>query len=467
MKRLFLYLFCITALFKVGSFSSGCATIVPPEGGPRDTLPPIITEARPVDSVLNFTGNRITFTFDEYVKLDNVMQNLIVSPIPRVQPTVTSRLTTVTVRLRDSLEANTTYSLNFGNSIVDVNESNPLANYTYVFSTGSSLDSLTFSGKVLLAETGEIDSTLIVMLHINPDDSAVINERPRYMARLDGKGNFTFRNLPSDTFYVYALKDETRSFRYMNKNVLFAFSDTPVVVNNNTRPATLHAYAQMKQEPASGGGTSGTPAAAEKRLRYTTSATPDNNHDLLQPFQFRFTTPLRNFDSSKISVSTDTLFTPLNGYTWSMDTTKKIVTLNLTWQPGTLYNLIFQKDFATDTLGQQLLKADTLSFTTRKPADYGQLALRLRNVDLSVNPVLQFVQNGQVMFAFPITGNTLSQDMFPPGEYQLRVLHDRNKNGIWNPGEFFGKRIQPELVKPIERKLNVRAGAKSEAEVTL
>ena len=211
-KRLFVSSFLFAGLIKLMTMGSGCATIVPPEGGPRDTLPPVITEARPLDSNVNFTGNRITFTFDEFVRLDNIMQNLLVSPIPRVQPTVTSRLNTVTIRLRDSLEANTTYSLNFGNSIVDVNENNPLSNYTYVFSTGPALDSLRFSGKVLLAETGEIDSTLIVMLHRSPDDSAVINERPRYMAKLNGTGNFTFRNLPPGTFYVYALRMKREVF---------------------------------------------------------------------------------------------------------------------------------------------------------------------------------------------------------------------------------------------------------------
>jgi len=130
------------------------------------------------------------------------------SPVPKSEPEIESKLKTVTIRLRDTLEANTTYTLNFGNAVRDVNESNIARNFTYIFSTGSTFDSLTLSGKVILAANGKVDSTLVVMLHKNGDDSAVVNEKPRYLARLDSSGNFRFRNLPWGTFYIYALQDQ-------------------------------------------------------------------------------------------------------------------------------------------------------------------------------------------------------------------------------------------------------------------
>jgi hypothetical protein len=232
---------------------SGCANIVPPAGGFRDSLPPLLEKANPVDSSRNFTGNKINLSFDEYVQVDNFQQNVIVSPIPKVQPTATYKLNTVSVRLKDSLEANTTYTINFGDAIKDVNEGNVMKDFSYVFSTGPVIDSLSFSGNVVLAESGQTDSTLIVVLHIKAEDSAIVNGRPRYMTKLDGKGNFIFHNLPAGIFYVYAMKDDSRTYRYSPKE-LFAFADSPIVVQQNTAPETLYAYQAVKagQTPSTG-----------------------------------------------------------------------------------------------------------------------------------------------------------------------------------------------------------------------
>lgn len=457
------FLGLITIIFWSLISGSGCANIIPPEGGFRDSLPPALLRVSPPDSTRNFSESRISFSFDEYIQIDNFQQNAIVSPVPRNMPTVTYKLNTVSLRLKDTLEANTTYSINFGNSIKDVNESNVMKEFTYIFSTGSSIDSLSFRGNVLLAETGKIDSTLIVILHTKAEDSALVKERPRYMAKSDGKGNFIFRNLPADTFYVYALKDDARSLRYFGKQ-LFAFADSPVVVQQNTPSKTLYAYEAVKASQTTS--TSGARSAADKRLKFQTTI-KSNTHDLLQKFSFLFETSLKQFDSSKIRFATDTLYTPVTEYAWSIDTTKKKVTLNYSWQENTLYHFILEKDFATDTLGQQLLRSDTLSFTTMKSSDYGKLSIRFRNLDFSKNPVLQFVQSEKVVNSFPLSGETFSQTLFLPGEYELRILNDANKNGIWDPGEFFGKHKQPEIVKPVERRINVKENGENEIEIRL
>ena len=248
MKRLILLLLIILFLIQQIVVLPGCATIIPPEGGPKDTLPPVLRRADPLDSSLNFTDKTITLSFDEYVDADNAQQEMIISPVPANLPTVTRKLNTVTIKLRDTLEPNTTYSLNFGNTIKDVNEANVMKNFTYTFSTGTYFDSLEFRGNVVLAETGEIDTTLTIMLHKTNLDSAVVNEKPRYIAKTDGRGYFHFINLPPDTFYVYALKDEGRSYRYMDKTQLFAFSDSAAIVASGTKPLTLYAYASKDPE---------------------------------------------------------------------------------------------------------------------------------------------------------------------------------------------------------------------------
>lgn len=461
MKKLFLYILGLFLILEMQVQTTGCANIVPPQGGFRDSLPPVLLKATPPDSSRNFAGNRLSFSFDEYVQVENFSQNVMVSPIPRNPPTATNKLNTVAVRLRDTLQPNTTYTIDFGSAIKDVNEGNLMKNFTYVFSTGPYIDSLTFGGNVLMAESGEIDSTLVVILHTSPEDSAVIQQRPRYMSKLDGKGNFLFRNIPPATFYVYALKDDGRIFRYNNKQP-FAFADSPVVVQQNTPRKQLYAYTEVKPTQQTTGGA--TANVRDKRLKFQTTV---NNgvHDLLKKFSFQFDRPLLRFDSSRVHFSTDTLYTPVGGHVWSIDSTKKIATLTYPWRENTLYNIIIEKDFATDTLGQQLLKADTVSFITKKNADYGKLSIRFRNLDLSKNPVLQFVQSDAVVNSFPLTSAAFSQALFLPGEYQLRILHDTNKNGVWDPGEFFGKHKQPEIVTPIERKINVKEDWDNEFEI--
>ena len=451
---------------------TGCANIMPPLGGLRDTIPPILLKASPADSSKNFKDSRITLTFDEFIQLDNPRTNLVLSPVPKREPEVTSSLRTVTVKLKDTLQPNTTYTINFGNAIKDVNEGNINKNFTYIFSTGPYFDSLTLTGKVILAETGKPDSTLTVMLHQHGEDSAVFNENPRFLTHLDSAGNFRFRNLPYGKFYIYALED-MGSHRYTSGKQKFAFADSPVVLHLVNEPVTLYAFAEESQ--VTGTSRSGVPqlgakpkisSNTEKRLRIQTNLSA-GQLDLLSGLELSFEQPLKNLDTSLIHFSTDSSFTPVKNYQLIEDTSKKKLTIQHEWKENTLYHVIIEKNFAQDTLGRGLLKTDTLAFTTKKRSDYGSLTLRFRNFDPSINPVLLFVNNNAVAKSFPLTSPQLNLPLFPPGEYELRILHDRNKNGKWDTGEFFGKRIQPEIVKPLTRKINVKPDWENDFDIAL
>jgi hypothetical protein len=481
MKKFFFYILIILSILKFQVLTIGCANIVPPQGGFRDSIPPLLIKANPVDSARNFTGKRITFSFDEFVNVDNIQENLIVSPTPNINPFVDFKLNTVTVRLKDTLEDNTTYSLNFGNAIKDVNESNVLKNFTYIFSTGPYIDSLELHGKVILAETGKPDSTLIAMLHTSSDDSAVIKNKPRYIAKLDSAGNFTFKNLPPATYYLYALRDEGGTRRYFSDKQLFAFADKPVTVQLKTEPVTLYAYASKEKEKTQQSTTAPTSTlpqglnfgnrnrsnpAAEKRLRYQTNLI-NNQQDLLSDFIMSFDHPLKNFDSSKVSVSTDSTFTRVTGYKFIRDSSNKKLILTNTWKENTVYHLILDKDFANDSSGRKLLKTDTLTFTTNKISDYGKLKIVFHNLDLAKSPVLQFITNNTIFKSFPLSSADFSQSLFLPGEYELRILYDDNKNGVWDAGQFFGKHQQPEIVRPVNRRITVRKSWDNEIDIPL
>jgi len=448
----------------------GCAGMTPPMGGPRDSLPPRILSVRPGDSTLSFTEKKIEIQFDEFVKVEDLQKNLIVSPVPKINPTVEARLRTVSVTIRDTLEENTTYALDFGNAIRDYNEGNVLRGYRYLFSTGRTLDSLQLSGRVIVANTGLPDSTLVVMLYNKFDDSAVVKEKPRYVTRVDTAGRFHFDNLEADTFAVYALKDESNSRRYLSSEQLFGFYDSTVTSASQKNDIMLYAFLAedtTKREEAT---TGGPPVrrrgrqGEEDALRFQTNA--GESKDLLTDLDITFSEPLRVFDSTKI-VLTDTLFQQIEGYYFKQDTSGKKVSIVHKWPESTTFNLVVDTLFAQDTLGRRIAKNDTVTFRTKNTKEYGLVRLRFLNLPLDRNPVLQFLQGEEIKYSHVFTNNQFYAPLFVPGDYDLRLVFDENKNGKWDTGQFFGKRRQPEKVQRISRKLSIKPNWDTEVDIQL
>ena len=466
MRKFIPYILGILIIGRIIPFT-GCANIIPPGGGPRDSIPPVLVNITPKDSTTNFAGGKIVLTFDEFVEVNNLQENLVVSPIPKILPVIDAHLRTITIRIKDTLEPNTTYSLDFGKAIRDINEGNELRNFKYIFSTGNNFDSLEFAGKVIVAETGKPDSTLIVVLHRNLDDSAVINDRPRYFAKVNANGNFRFSNLPAETYAVYALEDAGGQKKYLSKSQTFGFIDQTVKVSENTPAVTIFAYRETKDTRSST--ITSTPAnqnkTTDKVLRLSTNL--DNTLlDLLNDLEITFGIPLKVFDTAKLRF-TNEVFETIQGSKWSLDSTRKKATLDHAWIENRGYNLIFDKDFAEDSAGRKLVRNDTLSFRTRRASDYGTLHLRFINLDLTKHPVLQFVIGDQIRYSHVFTDRNVNIPLFSPGDYDLRILYDTNQNGKWDPGEFFGKHRQPELVLPLSRKINVKANWDNQIDITL
>ena len=464
-KELLYTLGIISLLYSLAMLSTGCAQIGAPTGGPRDTISPKLVKASPELNTVHFTGNKIVFTFDEYVDVQDVQNNVLVSPLPKTNPTVDYKLKTVTVKLKDTLLPNTTYSINFGNAIRDNNENNPLKNFTYVFSTGNSIDSLSLSGKVIIAETGKTDSTLIAMLYRNTDDSAVKKRRPDYMAKIKGDGSFTFTNLSAGIYKVYALKDGDGGKTYNAKTELFAFADAPVKVIENTIPVTLYASAEEKDTRGQPGSlVAKAAAAAIKKLIYTSPAITQGQ-GLNDDFELVFNKALKKFDPAKIKL-TDTSYKPIPSVITSIDSTRKKISLTVKWQEDMNYRLIIDPAALADSSGNSIAKTDTLRFTTKKESDYGNLVLRFSNLDLTKHPVLQFVQGEELKGSYAITTNEWSKKLFSPGEYDIRILYDTNNNGKWDAGNY-SKKIQPERVISLPQKLSIRANWDNERDIKL
>lgn len=441
--------------------ASGCAQIIPPTGGPRDTLPPVMLSAVPRDSTLNFTGNKITLKFDEYVQLDRPETQLIVSPVPKISPLIEAKLKEVTIKIKDTLEENTTYSINFGRSLKDINEGNPAGQFTYLFSTGSYLDSSSLMGKVIVAETGRPDSTLIVMLHRNFEDSAVSKEKPRYFTRLDSSGVFRFNNLAPGRYNIFALKDEGGQKMYMRGSDLFAFYDSILTIGTENIQPILYAFAEGPEEKRPTGSAT---TKKDKKLSYSTSL-EGGQQDLLSNLTLTFSEPLDIFDTEKVHF-TDTLFQPVSGLKFESDTSKKVFTLSYPWKEEQYFYLVLEKEAARDTSGTELAKTDTIRFQTKKNSDYGKLKIRLQNSDTAQHTVLLFYKGDKIVESAAVTGKEVNYPLFPPGDYEIRILYDENGNGRWDTGNYWLK-IQPEKIVSNARKYTIRANWDNEITIEL
>ncbi len=476
MKRTFLYncLFYCLAYGLLNNLVS-CANIIPPGGGPRDSLPPKLVMATPKDSAINVKNKNITLTFDEYITLQNPQQSIIISPLPpqSKMPNIDYKLRNLTIKLKDSLQPNTTYSIDFGDAVRDVNEGNIAHNLHYFFSTGNTIDYNTYSGMVKVAETGKVDSNLVVVLHKNLADSAATKLRPSYYTRVDGKGMFHFQNLPAGSYAVYAVANKF-TFTYSDSSQLFAFRNTPVSVSANTPIDTLYAFEGYTRPAIKTGGAAaagaGTVKAAtgtreDKRLRFSASL-QNGEQDLLSNLALTFNKKLTLFDSTKFVV-TDTGFTPLPGFHISLDSTQTQVSISHPWKQEKQMILIIDKEAVADSLGTRLVKADTLRFRTKKETEYGSIRIRFLNIDLSKNPIIHVMEGDKLVDSEALIKNEFSRKLFRPGTYQISVLYDTNQNGKWDTGRFFGTKQQPEIVQLFPKQIAIRANWDNEVDLLL
>lgn len=222
--------------------SSSCAnTRGAPTGGPKDTIPPVVLNMEPDSNAINFpvVKGKITITFDEYVQLKDPSKNIILSPPQKKRPKTSIKGKSIVVTFEEPLDSNTTYSLNFGNAIVDNNESNPLPFFTYTFSTGTTIDTMMLSGNVYDYATLLPVEGATVSLYHNAKDSSVFNDLPAAVTKTDKWGYFVVRNIKNVPYRVYTIKDENNNNKYDPGLELVGFLDslyTPNVIMEKGMP---------------------------------------------------------------------------------------------------------------------------------------------------------------------------------------------------------------------------------------
>jgi uncharacterized protein (DUF2141 family) len=221
----------------IGLIFINCANRGNPEGGPKDVTPPVIVKTEPPNLSTNFKADEIKIYFDEYVKMNDLSKQLIISPPMNNQPEITPLSTAskyITIKIHDTLKANTTYAFNFGNSIQDNNEGNPYPYYRYVFSTGDYIDSLNVKGKVVDAFKEKPDTFVSVMLYEVDStftDSIVYKETPKYITNtLDSVTSFSVENIKAGKYMLLALKDGNTDNKFQQKVDQIGFEKSFITV---------------------------------------------------------------------------------------------------------------------------------------------------------------------------------------------------------------------------------------------
>ncbi len=210
-------------LLVAGVVVSSCARMGRPDGGWYDETPPHVIEATPTAGSAHAKSNKIIIHFNEFVKIDNPTENVVVSPPQLEAPEIKSTGKGIVVDLKDSLKQNTTYTIDFSDAITDNNEGNPLGNYTYSFSTGDEIDTMEVSGYVLEAENLEPIQGILVGLYADLSDSVFQKKPMLRVSRTDSYGHFVIRGIKKGTYKVYALQDADGNYIFNQKSEKLAF----------------------------------------------------------------------------------------------------------------------------------------------------------------------------------------------------------------------------------------------------
>lgn len=454
-------------------FGAGCANIVPPEGGKKDTTPPKLVSVSPADSLLNTRVSKIDLRFNEYVELNNASAEVQVSPLLPFPPTVSLNGRHVTVSIPDSvLMDNTTYRVSMNNAIKDLREGNPFPPYTYVFSTGSYFDSLQLGGIVYDAATGMPDSSSLILVYsAAKSDSVVVQEKPLYIGKVTTGGHFEVKGLPGKRFRIYALHDANKNLTYDGGEEMIGFVDSIVVpIDSIAQPIILKVFKEV-MPPDSIQSVSQRPAAGKQRRNRDTEKdiwsygvaldTSDINKrtvEIIEPIKITLSRAADTLNPQRIFLSYDSSGVAVEAaFTLKSDTVKpEQLLLNSNWKEDMVYTLRLLKGFAKDSAGNELMPSKYI-FRTKNDDDYGKLSINIPLKYKSPEYLFMVTGDADTIYNRQITDTVVRLIRIKPGNYRLRIIVDKNRNGKWDTGDLFEKR-QPENVIPYTDVLQVKAG---------
>jgi hypothetical protein len=505
----------------------GCASQKTIEGGPRDSLAPTVLKMLPENLTTNFNSKTIVIQFNEYFKLNDQFREFSVSPDMEKLPILKIKKRALEVTFQDTLEKNTTYTLNFGKSIADINENNVLKNFTYVFSTGPKLDSLSMSGVVVNALTAEpVLDALAFAVPINRD-TIIGKSKPSIYTMTDSSGRFTLKNLREDTYKVYALGEKTGDKIYQQVSDEIGFLKDSIVLAANvsdlkiklfkedpqqfrindrkinpdgsilitwnqklikpsvvvTEPLNLDAAKQFKFSKTNdsvrvwlnnmsfdstkvaimetGKVLQTVKLTRGKKDTYQQNLLATDNLEGGQlnpngPLRITFPGPITSIDNSKIALLEDSV--AVTGLQMVKDTADFLsYIVQYPWDKGSNYELKFNPGAVTGLFNAKN-KAFTKSFALASADDYGTLQLKVTLAVPNKNYLIQVTnEQDNIISQHQVQRDTtLNFTNYRAGKYFIRVVYDRNGNGIWDTGRVSLK-LMPEQIYNETKEYSIRA----------
>lgn len=520
-KRLILY----PMLSLVGIMTWwACASPQPLKGGDPDTTPPaLIEEASTPNRQTRFTEKEIVLTFDEWTVLKDINKQLIISPLMPGTPEIRQKGKSIIIELPDSLRENTTYSLQFGSAITDLNEGNILSNYSFVFSTGDVLDSISLSGYVEMGDVPKPAVGILILVHPADRDSNIFLHRPDYVAKTDSSGHWRIDNMRVDHYEIYVLRDENLNYLYDPDTEWFGWKPEKVYADTSKETGTIRVFQQEKRDvivnalhPQPGKLMLEWPGQGvydslnfqppleilstwrmkdtvhilyDPTLSYvgqviwhgdTTQIRAATGSDPLQSkmkvaiengrlhpqqiLRLRSDIPMTNINPDRFAVTQDTIQeTAFEIHTDSID--QKIIYMRSAWKPGSRYRIEIWPGGLQDIWGR-VNDTIRLSFVTLSSEDFGVLYLQVSQLDSTRQYLVDIVSTAGIQESYTVrdTSQTLlvSGPLFP-GKYTVEIVEDRNRNGRWDTGDYTSGR-QPEWrqIYPLD---NLRADWDLEATV--
>ncbi len=496
--------------------ANACARVGRPTGGEKDVTPPKLLRMVPANETKNFKGKEIVLEFDEYVQIRDLMKNLLVSPPLKNQPLIVPggiASKHFKIKFQDTLNPNTTYQINFGESIADFNENNKLKNLSLVFSTGPVIDSLSLKGKINLMHFDDKPKTISLGLYDANEfkDSLVFREKPYYVAIAGENGAFEFKFLKAGTYRIVALGDENHDYKYQQDKESIGFTDKiikipgdtlvnlklfreipPFSVEDISQQSANHVLVKFKGQPDSL--KVAVKPAMKRQLRFVEKdewhlwyQTAQDSIKLEIPLskgrikkyyrkrikdidslQVRFlrksrlspgdsvvisgNMPLESIDSSKVQLLADSV-----AVAFGLQKLKKgLFKINFEKQTGKTYNLRILPKAVTGFTGK--VNNDTLrtNFKVPKKDAFGKLILHLNNVQQKLLFV-ELIMNKKIVRKTPTqTGNDFVVEYLMPGTYTLRIIVDTNQNNLWDTGNYL-RHIQPEQSIEPDKNIEIRA----------
>ncbi len=511
----FIRMFKLLSITSIILLATSCARVGRPTGGEKDTTPPKVIFTKPAQQSVRFKGNEIILQFNELVTIKDIQKNLLISPPPEQMPLIIPNgiaSKTFTLKFQNGLQAQTTYSINFGESIADYNENNPLKNFQLIFSTGDQIDSLQFKGKAVSLYQTEKPKKIIIGLYpeSNFNDSLVFKEKPYYVTVAGKNGDFKFTHLKQGIYRLLAIGDENNDYKYKQGKEWIGFLPNKINI-----PADSTATVYLFQEPmrpsidkitqlssnhiqiAFKGNADSlkikalSPVSKEliikktKIYEYWYKSSQDSIRLLIQlnsktkkfrkkrnsvkdslvislPKNLRLNPldtlliksnmPLSDFDSGKILLLKDSLpvkFKPVFNI-------RKDLYILFDKNPGENYQFTLLPGSLTGFSGEKLRDTIHTKIAIPPPESFGNLYVKLLNTGKTPK-FIELLRNKKIVRkTTSSTKDVFEFKYLKPDQYTLRIIFDRNNNNRWDSGDYL-HHIQAEKTFEPKKKIEIRA----------